>query len=251
MVLRLRCAHRPHRPRDERGAVALMVGAMTIMIFLVAALVVDLGLARDTKRQSQNGVDAAALAAGNALYPDGGTCTTTNTVVSKACLNDAVAEAKAYAQVNFGVTSWTGCAAAPSGYYVLTGAPSCISFDQQDQPSKVRVVMPTRNVDTSFGGVTGVQNIPVSTAARATLEPGQLIECSLCVLGSMMHNIGNGDLSVINVTGGGGIHINGSLRNGHSNSIVTAGLGGTITTYDSRINPISDPPQRRRHASAA
>ena len=45
-----------------------MVSFVAVVLFVVAALVVDLGLARDTKRQSQNTADAAALAAGNKLY---------------------------------------------------------------------------------------------------------------------------------------------------------------------------------------
>ncbi len=38
------------------------------MLFGMAALVVDLGIARDNRRQAQNTADSAALAAANALY---------------------------------------------------------------------------------------------------------------------------------------------------------------------------------------
>ena len=63
-----RGADRAAAGRDEHGAVAVMVSpASQCILFVAAALVVDLGLARDTKRQSQNAADAAALAAGNVL----------------------------------------------------------------------------------------------------------------------------------------------------------------------------------------
>ena len=40
------------RSRDEQGAVAILVAVIAVALFVVAAMVVDLGLARDTKRQS-------------------------------------------------------------------------------------------------------------------------------------------------------------------------------------------------------
>ena len=58
--------------RDERqdaGAVAIFVAIFSAVIFLVAALVVDLGLAMDKRRDAQKAVDLAALAAGQEL-PD-------------------------------------------------------------------------------------------------------------------------------------------------------------------------------------
>ena len=83
--------------RGERGAVAVMVGIIATTLFVIAALVVDLGFARDTKRQSQNAADASALAAGNVLYVLDGTCS------EYPCIPNAVAAAKEYAQKNFSV----------------------------------------------------------------------------------------------------------------------------------------------------
>lgn len=209
------------RPRDERGAVAIMVAIVSVTLFVIAAMVVDLGLARDTKRQSQNASDASALAAGNVLY----------TIPGTPNFPSAIAAAKIYAQQNFGVSAgaWNTCVdPAPLAYVPTTEVGNCISFDQQAKPSKVRVVMPVRNVDTNLGVLAGVRNIAISTGARAALDPGERIECSLCVLGSVVHQIGNGDIAVITVTGSGGIHINGSLA-GQPNSEVEAGAGGSIT----------------------
>ena len=59
----------PGPQRSERGAVAVLVAlAFTVFVILVA-LVIDIGLARDTRRVSQNAADASALAAANTLYP--------------------------------------------------------------------------------------------------------------------------------------------------------------------------------------
>ena len=81
------------RSRDEQGAVAVMVSIVAVVLFVIAAMVVDLGLARDTRRQSQNTADAAALAAGNKLYDATG----------HVQFATAVSEAKSYSLTNFDV----------------------------------------------------------------------------------------------------------------------------------------------------
>src|SRR5205085_7867274 len=50
----------------DRGAVAILVAVFAIVMFAVGALVVDLGVARVTRRDAQNAADSAALAAANA-----------------------------------------------------------------------------------------------------------------------------------------------------------------------------------------
>ena len=178
------------RRRDERGAVAVMVALVSTFLLVLAAMVVDLGLARDTDRQSQNAADASALAAGNVLYTTGGPC------LAIPCIPQAVAAAKSYAQTNFGVatSAWNSCTdPAPLAYVPLLEAGSCISFDSARATAQVRVVVPTRTVDTGLGVLAGVSSIDIRTAARATLDPGQLISCGLCVLGTGVHSIGNGD----------------------------------------------------------
>ena len=59
----------------ERGAVAVLVAICFTVFVLLVALVVDLGLARDTRRVSQNAADASALAGANSLYPAAGCVT--------------------------------------------------------------------------------------------------------------------------------------------------------------------------------
>ena len=51
------------RREEDGGAVAVLVVVLMTSLLGVAALVVDLGLARDSARQAQAAVDSAALAA--------------------------------------------------------------------------------------------------------------------------------------------------------------------------------------------
>src|SRR3954447_15226444 len=83
------------RSRDsEEGAVAVLVGILAVVLFGLAALVVNLGLARDTRREAQNTADAAALAAANNLYLSGPADTTA-----------AINAAKQSAADNYGTTT--------------------------------------------------------------------------------------------------------------------------------------------------
>ena len=119
------------RRRDEHGAVAVMVSLVAVLLFVVAAMVVDLGLARDTKRQSQNAADAAALAAGNQLYDASGTVQ----------FATAISEAKSYSLTNFGVamSEWTTCTDTGALSYVPSASTPCISFNSSTAPTLVRV----------------------------------------------------------------------------------------------------------------
>ena len=198
--------------RDERGAVAILVAVMAIALFVVAAMVVDLGLARDTKRQSQIAADAAALAAANRLYPDTATCEFANPWGTKSnpCFTDAVTAAKDYSSKNFQVAAsdWSSCPTTvrPSGYYSIDTP--CISFDTTiaatSKPSKVLVVIPTRAVKTGLGNLAGVSKIDINTRARARVKEGLTSSCGLCFLGPI--DAENADFTVE----GGSIHVNGS-----------------------------------------
>ena len=55
--------------RPDEGAVAVIVAVCAVVFFLIAALVVDLGIAMDQRRDAQKAVDLAALAGGQEL-PD-------------------------------------------------------------------------------------------------------------------------------------------------------------------------------------
>lgn len=225
MVRLIPSAHRSHH-RDEAGVLAVIVAVAALMIFGLAALVVDLGLARDVRRQSQNAIDASALAGGNALYEVGLTPHFTESV-------DAV---KAYAADNFDVdpAAWSACSdATPLPYQ--PGGTSCISFDEAAQPRELRVVMPEREVATGLGSLFGTSSVQISSLAHIRIEPNQRSRCGMCVVGNGNHDLQNGDV----VVSGGDIHFNGNVAVGPNGLVSTDGditvegtAGGAAVNYN-------------------
>src|SRR5690348_15315804 len=120
---------RPRRSSEERGAVTVIVAILMVVLVLCAAVVIDLGNARDSRRQSQNAADASALAAANVLYPPNDVCSSG----SSPCIADAVTAAKSYAEKNYGTSAadWMACSApaAVQLTYTPSGESTCISFD--------------------------------------------------------------------------------------------------------------------------
>jgi hypothetical protein len=218
------------RNRDEDGAVAVLVAVCSVALFMIAALVVDLGLARDVRRQAQNAADASSLAGVTSLYP-GSQCEDP-VGTSPPCLNDAIEEVTDYALDNFDVpdAAWfdpelcTG-AGKPSGYVNIAGGSECIAFDDLSEPRKVWVRVPIEEVKTGFGTLAGVSEIPVSAVARATLNDLPPDSCSLCFMGTV--DAGNGDFSVY----GSNIRVNGS---------VTAGPNSVWTATEGNIGVVGD-----------
>ncbi|MEX0426434.1 pilus assembly protein TadG-related protein [Nocardioides sp. DS6] len=193
---------------------ALIVAMLAVVLFVLCAFVVDLGNARDQRRQAQNAADAAALAAANVLYASG-----TSDIAA------ATAAAKAYAASNFGVTSaqWAGCvdsAALPGS----SGTP-CISFNSATSPTTVRVVIPTKRVATPFAQVIGTSSVDVNGIAQATVQPGGRVECGLCVTGDGSHDIQNGNITI----SGASAYFNGSLDANQNGSVVVTGEGSRIS----------------------
>lgn len=211
--------------RGERGAVAMIVAVSAVALFVFAALVVELGLARDTRRQAQNGADAAALAAANKLYDDLGGVN----------LVAAVDEAKQYALENYGVplTAWGACTdSAPGGYQPAAGETGCVTFSPNlTRPLEVRVRIPNRDVETPFGGLADVDSVTVGAIAHARVAPGGASDCGLCVLGEgMTHDIQNGDTRI----SGADIHFNGNVDVGPNGLVAT---NGEITVEGSADGP--------------
>lgn len=223
---------RRHR-NDESGAIAVVVAISTVLLFVIAALVVDLGLARDTRRQSQNAADASALAAANALYPDSMICSTLNPsgTVLPPCYADAITAAKNYAAENYGVTEtdWARCTDTQA-YWRPAGSTACISFADErlttappTVPTEVRVLAPARDVKTRLGNAAGVTKVTVAAAARAGLQPSTSFLCALCFLNSVDGR--NADVTV----DGGGIQVNGDIDVGPQAywTAETIGVSGT------------------------
>jgi Flp pilus assembly protein TadG len=196
--------------RDTGAAAILTVILMSVVLIGLASIVVELGLARDTRRQAQNAADSAALAAGNA-FVSGGSVTT------------AIASAKSLAAKNFGTTTadWASCTdGAALSYHPDT---SCISFNPAASPSQVRVLVPFRPVVTPLGGVFGNQKVDVQAVAVVGLTGSALGPCGLCVIGQANHDLQNGDI----VVSGANVVFNGNLSANRNGSITVNG-GGQI-----------------------
>lgn len=215
------------RARDERGAIAIVVAIMALVMFGMAALVVDLGYGRTEQRAAQNAADASALAGGNVLFqadpltPDYPT---------------AVAAIKAFATDNLSVTDaeWSACTDA--GRLATTFGSQCISFSVTPTVAQVRVRIPTRDIGTTFAKVIGISSINVSALARSTLKRGGASECGLCVIGSnTLHDVQNGDVTV----NGAGIHFNGDVSVS-SNGLIATGAGAAITVEGTASGPLSN-----------
>lgn len=215
------------RPGDERGAVAVLVALVAVVLLMAASLVIDLGLARDVRGQAQNAADASALAAGNVLYDASG----------EPQIPEAIAVAQDYAADNFDVAAaaWGGCK--DPGHLTYAPTSQCISFDDPDRPSRVRVRVPQRDVKTALAGLVGVSEFHIGARATATIDPGVVFKCSLCVLGEGLHTLGNGDATVT----ASSVHFNGSVSTGPNGIVEAIGDGNEITVEDTATGNY-DPP---------
>ncbi len=211
--------------RDEAGAVAVLVALASLVLFTVSGLVIDMGQTRVTRQHAQNAADAAALAAGNALYLAG---TETPDVAA------AVAAARSNAAANYGTTDsdWAGCTDPSPLPYQPDGATSCISLDSPTAPLQVRVVMPRREVSTPFGAMLGVASVAVAATSQTTLTPGGASDCGLCVTGEGDHDVQNGEVTI----SGGDIALNGDVLVG-PNGLVASGAGSTIAVEGTASGP--------------
>lgn len=202
--------------RDEAGAIAVMFAIFALVMFGLAAFVVDLGNARDLRRQAQNTSDAAALAASNELFAEGHTPD----------FAAATAAARSYAAQNLGVTDaeWDGCRDPGRLERVEPGGTECISFSE-DQPPVARVRLPDREPPVFFAALLGASIGDISALAEAEAEVNGISKCALCVIGQGPHDLQNGDITV-GEGDSAGVHFNGNLGSRNNGSITS--VGGTI-----------------------
>lgn len=145
------------RLRDDERGVTLVIMSLTLTMMLgFSALVVDLGAARQLKRQSANTADAASLGATQDL-PD---------------IAAASATVKSLAEENFDValSEWAGCTDAaplPVQQNTIDGT-DCISYDQSFTTMRVKV--PGRVHNTFFAQLIGVDELTVTAGAAARQE---------------------------------------------------------------------------------
>ena len=206
----------------------LLVAAMTVVIFGVAALVADLGQARVVRGEAQAASDSSALAAANALYLAG---------VPTPDFAGAVKAAKSYAADNYGVTEadWAGCTDPHTLPYNEPAGTTCISFDKAVEPSTVRVVAPIREVNLVFGSVFGASDVDISAQAEASLKVDSYADCALCIVGFGPHDLQNGDAKV----SGGSVAINGDVSLKANGEVTVEGQTNDDGTVESATISIS------------
>jgi hypothetical protein len=146
---------------SDRGATAIFVAMTLVLLIGVAAVAIDLAQGWNERRQDQTSADLAAVAG----------------ALSYGVSNTSVAdEAMAAARQNLDTTYsdaewnalWTNCTGTPPSAAFIPAQSSigqlqCIAL----HPDFVWVRLPDQLVDTSFGGVVGVDTI--TTAAEATV----------------------------------------------------------------------------------
>lgn len=130
---------------DDAGAVAIVVALVSLVLFGIAALAIDIGEMYSRRRASQTAADLAALAGVTAL-PD-----------------QSTARQRAYDYLDKNLPSG-GDLPPISAFSDGSLANGEILF-----PStyKIRVVVPPRNVEFGFAGAIGFSNADVSAAATA------------------------------------------------------------------------------------
>ena len=201
------------RRGDETGAVVVLVAAMSLIFFGIAALVVDLGQARVVRREAQAASDASALAGMNAMYVSG---------TKTPDLPGAVAAVKSYAAKNYGITDadWAECEDPAPLTHVPDPTQPCISFDSAAEPTTVRVIAPLRTVQLNFAAALGFDTVDVSAHAQATMRIGGQADCGLCVIGHSYHDFQNGDAYI----SGGDVAINGDVNIQNNGLVSTDGV---------------------------
>ena len=222
--------------RDDSGVIAVMVAVFSVVMFSLAALVVDLGMARQIKRDAQTAADAAVLAGAGELYSDDGALQ----------VGQAVSAVKGTAAANFGTAAsdWSACSTTlPSGWSASVGAQtsgtSCIAFytapdDADGLPNQIQVVVPTKPSAALLGGLVGYEGSDIGAVAQGSAVASQIPSCTFCVFGDL--DVGD---ARVTVTGGGSVQAGVGVEV-TSNGRITVQNGGSIS-FTGNANPASGP----------
>jgi hypothetical protein len=224
--------------RDQRGAFAIIVGLLSLVLLGISAFTVDFGMAYATKRQLSTASDAASLAA-DKYYKDNyqGLCT----VPGNDPKHPSAANANVLAQAENQADSLF-----TQNYPEGTAADGTIT-DVKCSGTGVQVTYSASGKSGSpFGQLLGGSGtITTAGSAAAAYSVGGGI-CALCVLGNV--NTNNTDFTVT----GGDIYVDGNVSTGPqsawtaTNSITisgtVSGLSQAKATPDYASGPhITDP----------
>ena len=206
--------------RRERGQILVIFAGGVVTILLIAALVIDLGLAFIVRRTEQNAIDPGAIAAARFIKAPGGTYA------------DMVAAACFYAQQNGffanapGYPTNGGCVPAndPDGTILTVNwppGPGAGTFAGDPGKVEVAISRPHRSL---LANVIGIDKIQISSSAVAAFDDGNSNSSSLIALdpGGCAGNpagfiTGGASVEIVPVsTGiqGGYVHVNSSCGAG-------------------------------------
>jgi putative Flp pilus-assembly TadE/G-like protein len=206
------------RRRDERGAVALLVGLLSVLLLGISAFTVDLGMAYVTKRQLSSASDAAALAA-DMVYKSQykGLCTVPgNDPSNPVAANAAVRAAAETAADDIFTQNFPGGSAADGSItnVACNGTGVQVTYGASGQSSS------------PFGPLLGGSGtITTAGTAAAAYSVGGGI-CALCVIGNV--NTNNTDFTVT----GGDIYVDGNVSTGPNSSWTATNsitISGTVS----------------------
>jgi hypothetical protein len=208
----------PDRQRDQRGAVAVIVGLLSVLLLGISAFTVDLGMAYVTKRQLSSASDAASLAA-DKYYKDHyqGLCT----VPGNDPKNPSAANASVLGQAEIQADSLF-----TQNYPEGTDSDGSIT-DVTCKGTGVQVTYTATGTSGSpFGRLLGGSGtITTAGHAAAAYSVGGGI-CALCVLGDVSTN--NTDFTVT----GGDIYVDGNVSTGPNsnwNATNSITISGTVS----------------------
>ena len=159
---------RPSRrpERSERGATAVIVGILAVLLFSFAALAVDMGNAWARKRAVQTQVDVSAIAAGSLLPM---------TALNKTAIADRVASYLNENQAN-GQVDVTGAqlidTTASNGeiYFQDSDGAACVT-----SCNRMQVLAPQAQVEFGFARVMGFERTAVQRTALPCVPPVEVM----------------------------------------------------------------------------
>lgn len=152
----MRVSMRFRRKTDERGATAILVAMLTLVLVGISAFTVDFGLAYVSKRQLQTAADAAALAAAAHFADEGGTCTDMATGPAHEATREAARDA-AEALIEENRPDAT---------------PSTVEFDCNAHGQLMVTTAANGSTPVTLGGLFGASSIVTGRLAEATVQPG-------------------------------------------------------------------------------
>jgi Flp pilus assembly protein TadG len=148
-------ARRAQRVVDERGVTMVLFGLLIVALLIIVAVVIDLGNARQEKRQLQNSADAAALAGANDL----GTVNAAN-----ACLD---AYKFSYNNMRLGTSPGSCPTSSNAGVVTISVTTPYFGGPAAFSAASLVNVRACKDVPTSFARIIGVASIHVCGNATA------------------------------------------------------------------------------------